>query len=917
MFQSEERVDPLARAAFMQGEALPADQAYWQEQLAEVSPHLYLPTGVPHSSTQQFQGGIHPFFLPSALSERMKIVSQQEGVTLFTGILAVFYLLLARYSGQEHILVGASVAELARAEGEEDLAGTSEMLPLPASIALATPFTTFLARIGEMVHQAYAHRAVAFAPVLEKLRREHSPESHALFQIIFRWQEHVEAFSEPPDAFVSSPLAADPAGSPDLLLRLQENARGVQGAFEYNAGLFHPRIIAEMADHFLTLLAEIAARPQQRLATVPLLTVEERRRIVETWNATDQEWPRESTVVTLFQHQLERTPDALAVVSDDLCLTYQELNRRANQLAYDLIQQGVGLEIPVGVYLERSIDLVVALLGVLKTGGAYVPLDPSAPPERVKYIVKDAGIQVLITSRELRANLCADLRLVITLDKDSLPSRAHNLANPPQVASPENLCYIIYTSGSTGQPKGVSIQHQGLTNLIIWHHRTYGPTSASRATQISGLAFDATVWEIWPYLTAGASVHLPDAETHASPEQLIKWINTSGCTHSVMTTPIAQFVLAQQLLVYTSLRYLLTGGEKLHSPARRAHTFQFVNHYGPTENTVVATSATIDLTEESKSDPPIGRPIMNVQTYILDPRLEPVPAGVVGELYIGGPGLARGYLNRPDLTAASFLPNPFDPLGGSRLYRTGDLTRYMLSGDIEYVGRIDRQVKVRGFRIELGEIEAALNQHPGIEQVAVILATDPSGERQIRAYVVPHAGAMLTIEDLRHYLAPWLPAYMLPSACYFLPTLPLTANGKVDQTALLALEQDQFVPEREIVVPETEAEKVLLRIWQTALKREDIGIHDSFFDVGGYSFLLVQVYREIKKHFRKEISILDLLTHATIATCAAYLTEGEEASHSLAQEDLHMSRHIQKRQQQRERQSSVKARKEATSSDNL
>lgn len=908
MSRPEEMEFSRSQTFLAQGDNLNAYLTYWKNQFAEVSPLLNIPTDRPRPSVQAFRRESYSFLFPAPLSERIKSLSQQEAVSPFIFFLAALHLLLARYSGQDKIPIGISATALARSEMQESTTRLSDILVVPTKLPQTSTFLMLLAEVQRVALQAYTNRHIPFDSLLEHLRREKDPGYHPLFQVVFGWLDSSDTSSTRPGTYVEALLSADTTTRPDLVLLLREQEQEFLGTFEYDAQLFDLQSIKDMAGHLQTLIGEIVSKPGQRVTELSLLTREERQILLEEWNATYQEWPQESTVTILFEKQEERTPDAIAVVYKDLFLTYGELNCRANQLAHYLMQRGVGPEMLVGVCLERSPDLIVALLGVLKTGGAYVPIDPTYPSERVRYMLNDAGTRFLITDKEQQlANEYEDLATIISLNALEGVLQSQKRKNPPQRACPGNLCYVIYTSGSTGKPKGVSIQHQGLTNLIIWHHRTYKVTASDRATQISGLAFDATVWELWPYLTAGSSIYLPDSETHASLEQLVKWITISGCTHSLMTTPLAQFVLARQWLAETALRYLLTGGERLHRPARQVQAFQLINHYGPTENTVVATSALVDLAEDKSSDPPIGRPIMNIQTYILDPFLEPTPIGIVGELYIGGPGLARGYLHRPDLTAEYFIPHPFDSPGGARLYRTGDLARYNHQGEIKYVGRTDRQIKVRGFRIELGEIEAVINRHPDIEQAVVILQEDISGEKQIRAYVVLHDEVALTSEELRHYVNSWLPTYMLPSTYHFLKTLPLTSNGKVNHDALPGLGEEQDVPENAPMAPETDNERILLQIWQEVLKREDIGIHDNFFDLGGYSFLMAEVHLEIKKVFKKEISVLDLLFHPTIASFATFLLEKEEIPIELEQENAQVSKHMMKRRQQSKKRSKLKA----------
>lgn len=870
---------------WMQGEVLNAELAYWKKQLDGASPFLALPTDRPRSSIQTFNGDTHSLLLSSTLTHQIKTLSQQQGATLFMILLAAFQLLLSRYSGQEDLSVGIPIANRSRSETEDLIGCFINTMVIRTSLSGSPSFLTLLARVRETALEAYMHQDIPFEYLVENLHIERHLSHHPLFQVMFSLQNIPDATLDLTGLVIQRQPLEDTTAKFDLTLAMHEGAEGISGIFEYNTDLFDKRTIERIAKYFETLLASIVTDPKQRISALPLLARQEQQIILEEWNVTRQSLPEVRTVHNLFEMQVERTPDAIAIVHEKVQLTYQELNRQANQLAHYLIHLGVGIETTVGVYLGRSADLIVALLGILKAGGAYVPIDPSYPLERVRYMLHDAGINILITCTSFQTTVTEELSTVVCLDSGWDTLHTESQENPGRYIHPENLCYVIYTSGSTGIPRGVSIQHLGVTNLIAWHQRAYNLTSSVRATQVAGLAFDATVWEIWPYLTVGASVHLPSQATHSSPEQLVEWIKASMCTHSFLPTPLAQFILTEHWLDGAALRYLLTGGDKLHQSASQFRTFAFINHYGPTENTVVTTSTAVDLSESANGDPPIGRPIMNTQVYILDPCLTPVPPGVVGELHIGGLGLARGYLGLPGLTAERFIPNPFDPEGGTRLYKTGDLARYLSDGAIEFLGRMDRQVKIRGFRIELGEIEATISRHEHVQQATVVLHETSSGEMQIAAYVVPLEGTQITPDELRQYVRKWLPIYMLPSSYVMLNTLPLTANGKVDQQALVYLMQTKGESTDSVnAVVKTEIEQTLLHIWQEVLEIETIGIHDNFFDIGGHSFLLVQVHRRVKEVFKRDITVLNLFTFPTVASLAAYLAQGQDISRDFEQD---------------------------------
>ncbi|MGH7829001.1 MAG: non-ribosomal peptide synthetase, partial [Candidatus Binatia bacterium] len=618
------------------------------------------------------------------------------------------------------------------------------------------------------------------------------------------------------------------------------------------------------------------ANPGHRLSNLPLLTASERRQILLDWNDTRRDLPEEQCIHQLFEAQVELTPEAAAVIFEDQHLSYRELNRRANRLAHHLMVLGVGPEVPVGICMERSLELVIGLLAILKAGGAYVPLDPAYPKERFAFMLEDSGAPVLLTQERLLSRLpemtddgrpttdeeriahgaeraasspgpsvVGGLRssfpqsamrhvTVICLDTNWEVIAEQCAENPVTRVTPENLAYVIYTSASTGRPKGVGIPHAGLVNLVTWHQRVYGVTPTDRATQVASPAFDAAGWELWPYLTAGGSVHIPDEETVAFPSKLLRWLAAEKITICFLPTPLAEAVLEEPWPNGLALRVLLTGGDKLHRRPERALPFCLANNYGPTENSVVTTWVPDVAATESEVPPPIGRPVTNTQTYLLDSHLQPVPVGVPAELHIGGVGLARGYLNRPDLTAERFIPNPFSSEPGARLYKSGDWVRYLPDGNIEFLGRIDHQVKIRGFRIEPGEIEAVLTQHPAVREAVVIKREESAGDGRLVAYIVPQGEPSPTLAELRGFVKSRLPDYMIPSAFVTLHSLPLSPNGKLDRRALPVPgpnrpEVETFVP------PRTPVEELLAMIWAQILKVDRVGMHDNFFDLGGHS----------------------------------------------------------------------------------
>ncbi|MEW6495759.1 MAG: amino acid adenylation domain-containing protein, partial [Cyanobacteriota bacterium] len=779
---------------------LQAQLAYWRQHLQDIS-LLKLPTDRPRPVVQTYQGATQFLQLPKRLSEALEALSQQEGVTLFMTLLAAFQTLLYRYTQQEDIAIGSPIANRNYSEIEGLIGFFVNSLVLRTDLSGNPTFRELLSRVREVALGAYAHQDLPFEKLVEELHPERSLNQNPLFQVVFALQ------NAPMTALELLGLKLSPLQFVDtettrfdlefhLWERTQNNgvgvdsSEGISGFVVYSTDLFDSATINRMLGHFQILLEGIVANPEQRIADLTLLSESEYHQLLVEWNTTQVEYPKDRCIHQLFEAQAEKNPDAIALVFEDRSLTYQELNHRSNQLAHYLHKQGVSADVLVGLCVERSVEMVVGMLGILKAGGAYVPLDPSYPPERLGLMLEDAQVPVLLTQQQWTECLPAHKSQVIYLDKDWDTIAQESEENLTSNVTAENLAYIIYTSGTTGKPKGVQIEHRGLLNLVFWHQKAFEVSPLDRATQIAGVAFDACGWEIWPYLSAGASLYFPNHETRLSPEKLRDWLIAKAITISFVPTPLAEKLLTLDWSNNATLRLLLTGGDKLHQYPLTSHPFQVVNNYGPTENTVVTTSGTVPVREQI--DPPnpllkgeiadvapaIGRPIANTQVYVLDRYLQPVPIGVAGELYISGDGLARGYLNRPDLTTEKFIFNPFtdfglessgknsessetinfeyesdnpksDPplkKGGiqnpklSRLYKTGDLVRYRPDGNIEFLGRLDEQVKIRGYRIELGEIESVLSQHPAVLQTVVTTREDIPGEKRLVAYVVLSAG---------------------------------------------------------------------------------------------------------------------------------------------------------------------------------
>ncbi|MEH1817514.1 MAG: amino acid adenylation domain-containing protein [Nostoc sp.] len=833
---------------------------YWKQQLADAPPLLELPTDKPRPAVQTFCGATQEFQIDQNLSKQIKTFSQQSGATLFHTLLAAFVVLMFRYSGQDDICIGSPIANRNRRELEPLIGFFVNTLVLRNQIKGNPSFSEFLSQVRQVATSAYTHQDVPFEQVVEALQPERSLSYNPLFQVVFVLENFLLDTLELTDVTLTPQFVERGTSQFDLTLAIWETKAGLIGSWEYNSDLFEPDTIARMTSHFQTLLAAIIANPNQAIGELPLLTQTERHQLLVEWNDTYTPYPQSKCVHELFEQQVEKTPNAIAVVYENESLTYQQLSDRANQLAQYLRSLGVKPEVLVGICVERSPLLIVGLLGILKAGGAYLPLDPAYPQERLAFMLEDAHVSVLLTQETLVATLPPHKARVVCLDSDISSTRTENLLH---TVTTDNLAYVIYTSGSTGRPKGVQIEHRGLLNLVFWHQQAFAVSSLDRVTQVAGVAFDACGWEIWPYLTAGASIHFPDDETRLDPEQLRDWLLSKAITISFLPTPMAEKILSLNWPANAALRTLLTGGDQLHQYPSTSHPFEVVNNYGPTENTVVATSGTVPKRQQAYLQPTIGRAIANTQIYILDSLLQPVPIGVTGELYIGGESLARGYLHRPDLTTERFIPNPFAPQ--ERLYRTGDLVRYQADGNIEFLGRIDYQVKIRGFRIELSEIEATLTQHPQVRDAVVITREDIPGVKNLAAYIIPEL-TQPTSNELRLFLKSKLPSYMVPASFTVLEVLPITPNGKVDRRALPVpeFESDESTG---FVSPHTHTEEVLAKIWRDVLLLKQVGIHDNFFELGGDSIISMQIIAKANQAGLK-LTPKQLFQHQTIAELA-------------------------------------------------
>jgi amino acid adenylation domain-containing protein len=881
---SQGRADPLPplpiqyadyaawQRQWLQDEVLDRQVSFWREYLCDL-PALKLPTDRPRSRLQSHRAARQSLELPRSLIDRLTVVGRRDNATLFMTMLAAFQILLHRYAGQDDFAVGSPIAGRTRVETEGLIGCFVNTLVLRGDLSGNPTFRDFLGRVRDSALKAYEYQDLPFEKLVEELNPERDSSRNPLFQVLFVVQNTPKRNTAFP-GLIATPLEIDPmAAKFDLSAALVERAQEMTLRIEYRAELFEAATIVRMLGQFRNLLEAIAADPEQSIDALPLLASEERHQITVEWNQTQRDYPKDKTIQQLFEAEVERCPDSVALMFEEQRLTYRELNRRANQVAYYLRKLGVEPESLIGLCLERSVEMVVGLLGILKAGGAYVPLDPTYPRARLEFMLADTRASIVLTDNHSLNSLPQTNARIICLDRDRELFEKESTENPTNRNVDEHAAYVIYTSGSTGEPKGVVNVHAGLRNRLQWMQDTYRLATEDRVLQKTPFTFDVSAWEfLWP-LISGACLVLARPEGHRDREYLIRLIQTARITtlHFVPSM-LSVFLQGAEAESCTSLKQVFCSGEAL--PVELQRRFFARSHaslhnlYGPTEASIDVTAWQCRLagTEETV---PIGRPIANTQTYILDRSLAPLPVGVAGDLYIGGVGLARGYLNRPELTAEKFIASPFSENPSARLYKTGDRARYLPTGDIEFLGRIDDQVKIRGFRIELGEIEAVLGQISSVQDAAVLAREDVPGDRRLVAYVVAAPGFSPSAGELRAEILKRLPEYMVPSNFVFLQALPVNRNGKLDRTALPLPDQNGRALEQEFVAPRTPIEEVLGKIWGSLLKLDQVGVHDNFFQLGGHSLLATQTISRMNDAFAIAVPLLQFFETPTIAGVAA------------------------------------------------
>ncbi len=865
----------------LEGEIRQKQLPYWKEKLAGSPPLLELPTDHPRPAIKSYRGSHRQATIKNELVEKIRQLAQQNQTTLFMTLLSAFYTLLYRYSGQQDICVGTPIANRNRAETEGLIGFFVNTLVLRNDLSGEPSFKQILARTRTTALEAFSNQDLPFEMLVEELQPERSMSHTPLFQVMFVYQNALEGTMQLPDLQVQPLPLRNENAKFDLTLTVAELPREFALDVEYDTDLFEAQTIDRMLEHFQKILEQVVESPDLPITKLDLLTPSEKQLLLNEWVPKNRPFPPEKCIHHWFEEQVEKFANRTALTFEGHSITYQALNEQANQLAHFLIEQGVRPDDLIALYSERQPHLIVAILGILKAGAAYLPIDPVYPPERVAFMLKDSGTKMVLSQSSLKNNLQLNGQQLFLLDEDWPKIAKQSTKNPQTSVTPQNLIYVIYTSGSTGQPKGTLITHYNVVRLFQATEHWYHFNENDVWTLFHSYAFDFSVWEIWGALLYGGRLVIVPQLVSRAPEQFYRLLIDEHVT-VLNQTPSAfkQLIRAEEQIAQppfkTFLRYIIFGGEALELNSLRPwferhgdQQPQLINMYGITETTVHVTYRPIRLQdlEEAKGSV-IGEPIPDLQVYILDQYLQPVPIGIAGEIHVAGAGLARGYLNRPELTATKFVPHPFSSDPAARLYKSGDLARFLANGDIEYIGRIDTQIKIRGFRIELGEIESWLTKHPAIRSCLVTATKDHQGNHFIAAYLVPKEKQELSSQQLREYLRQTLPEYMIPSAFVVLDEFPLTPNGKIDRRALPDPLTHRIDLQREYEPPKTPTEEILANIFSEILNIEQVGSNDHFFELGGHSLLATQLTSRVRDSFGLELPLKVLFEHPVLSELA-------------------------------------------------
>jgi amino acid adenylation domain-containing protein len=890
---------------WLQGDVMEKQLAYWKQKLAGSPPVLEIFPYRPRPAVQHYQGEAPRVELPPALCKRLRELSQKEDVTLFMTMFAAFLTLLFRYTKQEDLCIGTTLANRHWPETETLVGLMLNAVVLRTDLSGNPTFRDLLSRVRNVTLEAFAHPDLPLSKIVEALGLRPDLSYQPLFQIMFAFHDAPLPDLELPNLSVKITEApANGSAKFDLNLTVIPRAEQYLGRksaadaqtitvlWEYNTGLFDSQTILRLITHYQILLEGIVAHPEQRITDIPMLTQVELYQMLVTWNNSAVVHTSDKCAHQIFELQAGKTPDAVAAIFEDTHLSYHELNCRANQLAYYLRSLGVSLEVCVGVCMERSLEALIAFLAILKAGGVYVPLDPAYPKDRLSFMFSNSQMSILLTKKRWVSNLPQTKAQTICLDTDWEMFAHAPTTDPSTEVGWQHLAYVIYTSGSTGAPKGVMIEHGGMLNHLYAKIADLQLMGADCIAQTASLCFDISIWQLLAALLVGGSVCIVNDEATRDPSQLLPHIGKRNISILEIVPSLLQAVLEEQLHLtrqrpnLSSLRWLLLTGEALSSELCRRWfniypDIPLMNAYGPTECSDDVTHHPIVHSPADALYAPIGRPIANTRLYVLDQKMQPVPIEVAGELFVGGAGVSRGYLNDPVRTAEAFIPDPFARHPSARLYKTGDLAYFTPDGELHFLGRVDHQIKLRGFRIELGEIEAILSRHASVREAVVVTREDVRGEKYLAAYVVPHQGKVVTDNDLHTFLKEQLPTYMLPSAYMLLDTLPLTPNGKVDRKALPTQERYSAEHDDSYVEPHTPIEKVLANIWCDILALKRVSIHDTFFEIGGHSLLAFQVIAHVRDTFHIKLPLRSIFEHTTIASLATALTNDQDEMQKL------------------------------------
>jgi amino acid adenylation domain-containing protein len=855
--------------SWLQGEVRQRQLDYWSRQL-EGAPVLQLPTDHQRPSAQSYRGATHTFHVSSGLASALKRLAQTEGATLFITLLTAFKALLHRYTLQDDLLVGSYIANRNRAELEGVIGFFVNTLVLRTDVSGDPTFRQLLRRVREVALGAYAHQDLPFEMLVEHLQPERDLSRNPIFQVVF--QVPTGAAAAPADGSSTPLLEVKPASAIfDLSVSVWESGVGLTGQIEYACDLFDPPTIERLAAHLRLLLKAMVDNADQPITQPTLVTPAETRLLLETWNTTARVLPEVRSVTERFEQQARQTPAAAAFLAGDTTLTFAELEQRSNQLAHALRDAGVGTDVVVGVCVERSFDLVVALLAVWKAGGVYLPLDPAYPAERLTAMATDAAVNVVVTRTDLES-CCPDADTVIRLDTDRDALTRLSSDAPTSHPAPGDLAYIIFTSGSTGRPKGVAVEHRQILNRLAWMWADYPFGPSEVGCQKTALNFVDSLWELLgPLLQGLPTVILPDAVVR-DPWELIRQLGRFKVTRLWLVPSLLRSLLEvcpDLAMRVPHLKFWVSSGEPLSAQLldqfqRQLPDATLYNLYGTSE--VWDVTWFVPSTASEPCDPvPIGRPIPNLEVYVLNARQQLAPPGVPGELCVGGAGLARGYLNQAELNADRFIPHPFRKEQGARLYRTGDLARFRSDGNLEFLGRVDQQVKIRGFRVEPAEIEAALVRHPAVKEAVVVARDGGAAGMVLTAYLVSRVSDEALAEDWRSWLERKVPEPMIPAAFVVLPELPLLPNGKINRRALPAPESALEHPRAPYAVPQTAAETAVASVWSELLKVRQVGVNDHFFrDLGGHSLLATQVVSRLRNQFKIDLPLRALFEHPSV-----------------------------------------------------